>query len=218
VAGRVIVVPGLAVRAYAVEPVERLCRAGYDAELRPGLAWRGVPVDLADYGRALATGIEAAGEPVDVLVGLSAGSQAAALAASLTSLVRHLVLVSPTIEPAHRHPLKMLGIFLIPNPNEDAALFSELLPDWSRAGPARILRGFRSAVRLPLEEVLGRVSAELTVVHGDYDQLTTYDYAATLAARFGGTLRIAPEGAHSWPTQDPDGFLRLVDDLVGVRR
>ena len=216
--GRVIVVPGLAVRTYAVEPVERLGQAGYDAELRPGLAWRGVPVDLADYGRALAADIDAAGEPVDVLVGLSAGSQAAALAASLTPLVRHLVLVSPTIEPAHRSMLKMLGIFLIPNPNEDAALFSELLPDWSRAGPVRILRGFRSAVRLPLGDLLGGVSAELTVVHGDYDQLTTYDYAATLAGQFGGTLRIAPGGAHSWPTQDPDGFLRLVDDLLGVRR
>ena len=217
-AGRVIVVPGLAVRTYAVQPVERLRQAGYDVDLRPGLAWRGGPVDLADYGRTLAADIEAAGEPVDVLVGLSAGSQAAALAASLTPLVRHLVLVSPTIEPAHRSTLKMLGIFLIPNRNEDAALFSELLPDWSRAGPVRILRGFRSAVRLPLEESLGRVSAELTVVHGDYDRLTTYDYAAALTAQFGGTLRIAPEGAHSWPTQDPDGFLRLVDDLLGVRR
>jgi predicted alpha/beta hydrolase family esterase len=216
--GRVIVVPGLAVRTYAVEPVERLHQAGYDADLLPALAWRGVPVDLADYGRALAADIEAAGQPVDVLVGLSAGSQAAAIAASLTSLVRHLVLVSPTIEPTHRNTLKMLGIFLTPNPNENAALFSELLPDWSRAGPTRILQGFRSAVRLPLEHVLGRVSAELTVVHGDYDQLTTYDYAATLAAQFGGTLRIAPEGAHSWPTQDPEGFLRLVDDLLGVRR
>jgi fermentation-respiration switch protein FrsA (DUF1100 family) len=69
-----------------------------------------------------------------------------------------------------------------------------------------------------LEHVLDRVAAELTVVHGDYDQLTTYDYAATLAAEFGGTLRIAPEGAHSWPTRDPEGFLRLVDDLLGVRR
>ena len=51
----------------------------------------------------------------------------------------------------------MLGLFLVPDPNEEAALFSALPPDWSRAGPARILRGFRSAVRLPLEEVLGRV-------------------------------------------------------------
>ena len=114
-------------------------------------------------------------------MGLSAGSQAAAVAAATTPLVQRLVLVSPTLDPGRRNTLKMLGIFLKPNPNEETALFSELLPDWSRAGPVRILRGFRSSVRLPLEHVLGQVSAELTIVHGDHDQLTTYAYAASLA-------------------------------------
>jgi hypothetical protein len=64
--GRVIVVPGPAVRRYAEEPVERLRQAGYDADLRPGLSWRGLPVDIADYGRAPGAEISAAGEPVDV--------------------------------------------------------------------------------------------------------------------------------------------------------
>ena len=214
--GRVIVVPGLSVRRYAVEPVERLRQAGYDADLRPGLSWHGVPVDLADYGRALGAEIEAAGEPVDLMVGLSAGTQAAAVAAAATSLVRHLVLVSPTLDPERRKTLKMLAIFLKPNPNEKVDLFGQMLPDWTKAGPMRILRGFRSAIRLPLEDVLGEVNADLTIVHGEYDHLTTYAYAASLAADFGATLRMAPNGAHSWPTQDPDGFLELVDDLVGV--
>lgn len=217
-AGKVVIVPGLAVRTYAEEPVERLRQAGYDVDLRPGLAWRGVPVDLTEYGRELAAKIEATGDPVDLLIGLSAGTQAAAVTAATTRLVRRLVLVSPTLDPDRRHMLKMLAIFLRPNPNEKVALFSELLPDWSRAGPARILRGFRSAIKLPLEDVLGNVSAELTIVHADYDQLTTYAYAASLAAEFGGALRIAPAGAHSWPTGDPEGFLRLVDDLARVRR
>ena len=218
VSGKVVVVPGLAVRTYAVAPVERLRRAGYDADLRPGVSWHGVPVDIADYGRELGRRIAAAGEPVDVLVGLSAGTQAAAVTAATTSLVRHLVLVSPTLDPDRRKTLKMLAIFLRPNPNEKVNLFSEMLPDWAKAGPVRILRGFRSAARLALEDVLGQVNAELTIVHGDYDQLTTYAYAASLAAEFGGTLRLAPDGAHSWPTGDPDGFLDLIDDLVGVRR
>ena len=195
--GRVIVVPGLAVRTYAEEPVERL--------------------DIADYGRALGAEIREAGEPVDVLVGLSAGSQAAAVAAATTSLVRHLVLVSPTLDPKRRKTFQMLAIFLKPNPNEKVDLFGQMLADWTKAGPVRILRGFRSAARLPLEEVLGEVSADLTIVHGEYDHLTTYAYAAALAADFGATFRLAPDGAHSWPTRDPDGFLELVDDLVGVR-
>jgi pimeloyl-ACP methyl ester carboxylesterase len=215
---KIIVVPGLAVRTYAEDPVERVRQAGYDIDLRPGLSWHGVPVDIADYGRALGQEIAAAGEPVDVLIGLSAGTQAVAVAAATTPLARRLVLVSPTLDPDRRNTLKMLAIFLTPNPNEKASLFSELLPDWSRAGPVRILRGFRSAARLALEDVIGDVSADLTIVHGDYDQLTTYAYAAALAAEFGATLRLAPQGAHSWPTSDPDGFLRLVDDLVDVRR
>ena len=216
--GKIIVVPGLAVRRYAEEPCERLQQAGYDVDLRPGLAWRGVPVDIAAYGEQLGAEIIAAGEPVDVLVGLSAGSQAAAVAAAATPLVRRLVLVSPTIDPDRRNTVKMLAIFLIPNPNEEFALFSELLPDWSKAGPRRILRGFRSAVKLPLEDILGRVEAELTIVHSDYDQLTTYAFKAQLAADFGGTLLVAPSGSHSWPTRDPEGFLRLIDDLMTASR
>jgi pimeloyl-ACP methyl ester carboxylesterase len=212
--GKIVVVPGLAVRRYAEAPVERLRQAGYDVDLRPGLSWRGVPVEVAAYGRQLGADIDAAGQPVEVLIGLSAGTQAAAVAAAATPLVRQLVLVSPTIDPDRRNTAKMLAIFLRPNPNEEFALFSELLPDWSKAGPGRIMRGFQSAINLQLEDILGDVSAQLTIVHADYDQLTTYAYAAQLAADFNGTLLVAPSGSHSWPTNDPEGFLRLVDELV----
>jgi pimeloyl-ACP methyl ester carboxylesterase len=212
--GKIVVVPGLAVRRYAEEPAERVRQAGYEVDLRPALAWRGVPVDLAAYGQQLGAEIIAAGKPVDVLVGLSAGSQAAAVTAAATPLVRQLVLVSPTIDPDRRNTVKMLAIFLKPNPNEEFALFSEQLPDWSKAGPRRILRGFRSAIELPLEDILGQVSAKLTIVHADYDQLTSYAFAAQLAADFDGTLLVAPSGSHSWPTNDPEGFLRLINELV----
>ena len=212
--GKVVVVPGLAVRRYAEEPCERLRQAGHEVDLRPALAWRGVPLDLAAYGRKLGAEIIAAGKPVDVLVGLSAGSQAAAVTAAATPLVRRLVLVSPTIDPDRRNTVKMLAILLRPNPNEKFALFSEQLPDWSKAGPRRILRGFRSAIELPLEDILGQVSAKLTIVHADYDQLTSYAFAAQLAADFDGTLLVAPNGSHSWPTKDPEGFVRLIDELV----
>jgi pimeloyl-ACP methyl ester carboxylesterase len=212
--GKIVVVPGLAVRRYAAAPVERLRRAGYEVDLRPGLAWRGVPVDVAAYGRQLGADIVAANEPVDVLVGLSAGTQAAAVAAAVTPLVRRLVLVSPTFDPDRRSNGKMLASYLKPNPNENVPLFSEQLPDWSKAGLHRILRGFRSAVELRLEDILAEVTAELTIVHADYDQLTSYAFAAQLAAEFDGTLLVAPSGSHSWPTKDPDGFLRLVDELV----
>jgi pimeloyl-ACP methyl ester carboxylesterase len=211
---KIIVVPGLAVRRYVAAPVDRLRDAGYDVDLRPGLSWRGVPVEIAAYGRQLGSEIQAAGEPVDVLIGLSAGTQAAAVTAASTDLVRRLVLVSPTIDPDRRNTGKMLAIFLKPNPNEEIAVFSELVPDWFKAGPLRILRGFQSAIRLHLEDILSDVTAELTIVHADYDHLTSYSYAAQLATDFSGTLLVAPSGSHSWPTNDPEGFLRLVNEVV----
>ena len=149
-----------------------------------------------------------------MLVGLSAGTQAAAVAAAATPLVRRLVLVSPTIDPDRSSTVKMLATLPQAQPERGVPLFSEQLPDWSRAGPRRILRGFRSAIELRLEDVLGEVTAELTIVHADYDQLTSYAFAAQLAADFGGTLLVAPSGSHSWPTKDPEGFLRLIDELV----
>lgn len=48
---RVIVVPGLAVHAYAELPVQHLCDNGYDASLLQPPAWRGVEHDLERYGR-----------------------------------------------------------------------------------------------------------------------------------------------------------------------
>ena len=67
-------------------------------------------MDLAAYGRELGAEISAAGKPVDVLIGLSAGTQAAAVAAAATPLVRRLVLVSPTVDPESRGTVvKMLA-------------------------------------------------------------------------------------------------------------
>jgi hypothetical protein len=50
---RVIVVPGLAVHAYAEPPVEHLRDNGHDARLLQPPAWRGVDHDLERYGRKL---------------------------------------------------------------------------------------------------------------------------------------------------------------------
>jgi hypothetical protein len=81
----VIVVPGLAVHAYAEPPVRHLRDNGYDATLLSPPTWRGIDHDLERYGRNLAADIDREGAPVDVLIGLSVGTQAAAVAASSTS-------------------------------------------------------------------------------------------------------------------------------------
>lgn len=67
----------------------------------------GAPADLQNYGEELARRIST-GSPLDLLVGLSVGAQAAAVAATAvpTGQVRHVMLISPTVDPNVRtgHP------------------------------------------------------------------------------------------------------------------
>ena len=212
---RVLVVPGLAVRTYVERSVAHLRQGGYDARLLPAPGWRGVEDDVERYGRALGADIDRAGAPVSVLVGLSIGTQAAAVAAASTPLVERLVLVSPTIDPQYRTPLKQFVVFVKGNPHERFRAVRQM-PDWSRAGPVRIIRCFRSAIALPLEDVLPRVSAEVTIIHTEYDPLTSHAYAAFLAAGNRARLVLIPGASHSWPKDDPPGFLQFMDGLVGA--
>jgi pimeloyl-ACP methyl ester carboxylesterase len=210
---RVIVVPGLAVHAYAEPPVRHLRDNGYDARLVPPPAWRGMDYDLERYGRNLAADIDREGAPVDVLVGLSVGTQAAAVAASSTDLVQRLVLVSPTIDPAYRSMIKQSLVFVRGDPHDKAGYLSHV-PDWSRAGVIRIFRGFASAIALHLEDILPKVPAAVTIIHTEYDPLTTHSYASSLAEINSARLVLMPGVSHSWPKADSARFLRFVDELV----
>jgi pimeloyl-ACP methyl ester carboxylesterase len=210
---RVMVVPGLAVHAYAELPVQHLRDNGHDAKLLWPPAWRGVDHDLERYGQSLAADIDREGARVDVLIGLSVGTQAAAVAASMTGLIRQLVLVSPTIDPAYRSMIKQSLVFVRGDPHDKAAFFSQV-PDWSRAGVARILRGFASALAIHIEDILPRVGAAVTIIHAEYDPLTTYAYASWLSETCDAELVVMPGVSHSWPKVDSARFLRFVDELV----
>jgi len=96
--------------------VAEVCEAGYDIELRPAPAWHGVPDDIARYGRELAEDLQRRAEPVAVLVGLSVGTQAAAVAAAATPLVQRLVLVSPTIDPTQRTMINSIRAWIQGDP------------------------------------------------------------------------------------------------------
>jgi pimeloyl-ACP methyl ester carboxylesterase len=211
---RVLVVPGLAVHAYVELPVRHLRDSGHDAELLEPPAWRGVDHDLELYGQKLAADIDHDGAPVDVLIGLSIGTQAAAVAASLTSLVRHLVLVSPTIDPAYRSMIKQVAVFFLRGDPHDKATFFSQLPDWSRAGVRRIFRGFASSLAVPIENILPRVGAEVTIIHNEHDLFTTHGYASWLAETNDAKLILMPGVSHSWPKADSARFLRFINALL----
>ncbi len=210
---RVLIVPGLAVRGYAEPAADALREHGHEAELLPPPTWRGTDTDLRGYGRDLAARINREQRPVQLLVGLSVGTQAAAVAAA-GSAVERLLLISPTVDPGHRNRLRLLTGWLQGEDHPDAPKTRQQIPDWRQAGVSRIFRGFTSATRVHLEDALPAVRSRLVIAHSDVDQLSDHAYAAGLARRFGGRLVIVPDAPHSWPIGDPVRFIELVEDLL----
>jgi hypothetical protein len=215
----VLIVPGAGVRRYARPAVEALRGRGVAAGLLPAPGGAGGPADLERYGAELARRL-AAGDsavPVELLVGLSVGAQAAAVAAAVLppGRLRGLTLVSPTVDPRIRSGPRMLARWLAAGRLERPGLLAAQGPDWWRAGPGRLARVVRSALRVRLEDVLPRVPVALAVVHGADDVICSHAYAAALAADHGGRLVVVPGATHSWPYADADRFADTVLGLLG---
>ena len=209
----VIILPGLAVRSYAKDAVAELEKRGYATSLLPAPAWRGVPKTLTAYGMQFAERLVRRGRRVDLLVGLSVGTQAAALAAVESDLVDRLLLVSPMVDPTIRSPLKLLGAWLFRHQKGDPS-FRAQVPDWAQAGLWRIVRGFVSALAINLEQVLPRFRGQLTIVQPEWNTLSSNDFTWSLAHDNGGRFILMADAPHSWPLNDPGRFADLVDELV----
>lgn len=212
---RVVIVPGLGVRRYAEAATARLRRDGHRVSLLRAPSWRRTPTDIEAYGRVLAADLDRRDEQVDLLVGLSIGTQAAAVAAAGTVRVRRLLLVSPTVDPGLRSLPRLLAAWWRGNQGHGEPGFFQQVPDWAQAGVPRLLAGFVGTVRaVPLEQVLTAVPAAVTVLHAEYDDLGTEGWARRLAQTAGGRFLYRAGAPHSWPVGDPDGFTVLVRELL----
>jgi pimeloyl-ACP methyl ester carboxylesterase len=212
---RVLIVPGAGVRGY-VKPVADAVRGrGVDVELLPAPGLGGGPGDLRRYGEALGDRLRA-GPSVDLLVGLSVGAQAAAVAAAgAGGRVAQLVLVSPTVDPAARSVHGLLARWLAAGRREPARLLLDQAPDWRRAGARSLARVVRSALTVRIEDEALGGAGRLTVVHAEHDRITSHSYAAALAAAHSGRLLVVPGAMHSWPYRDAGRFADTVEELLG---
>jgi hypothetical protein len=211
---RIVIIPGLAVQRYAQPAVAALLAHGHSATLLDPPGWPGRPPELDRYGRAVADQLAGAGRRVDLLVGLSVGTQAAAVAAACGAPVERLLLISPTVGPERRTRRSLLAGWLHGEDHPDSPPLRIQVPDWRRAGPARIYRTFASVLAVPLEEVLPGVSAPVTIAHADHDNLTSHAYAAFLAERHHADFLVLPDAPHSWPIGDEQHFATLVARLL----
>lgn len=211
---RVLIIPGAVVRSYVQPAADALCDRGVEARLLAAPGEPGAQPDLRSYGKELARQISRT-DPLELLIGLSVGAQAAAVAATTApSMVRHLMLISPTVDPQVRTVPRLLGRWLAGGRLEQPGLFLEQSPEWRRAGPQRLSQVVRSALRVRIEDILGTLRARLTVVHAEHDVITSHCYAAELAADHGGELIIVPDATHSWPYADADRFADTVQNLL----
>ena len=209
------IVPGLGVRSYAADAAQRVRAAGHDVSLLRAPAWRGAPVDLESYGLVLAADLDARDEQVDLLIGLSVGTQAAAAAAAVSDRVRRLLLVSPTVDPRLRSLPRLLWTWWRGNDGDGEPGFVEQVPDWAHAGVPRLVAGFLATPRAePLEAVLPMVQARVTVVRAEHDDLGTAGRAQQLAEAAGGRFVLRLDAPHSWPASDADGFAAFVHGLI----
>lgn len=211
---RIVIVPDLAVRTYAVPAAAALRRRGHTVSLLRGLGWRGAPWDVDRYGRLLAADLEAKGERVDLLVGLSYGTQAAAVAAAHSERVGAVLLVSPTVDPRIRTVPALAWRWLVGDPHGDGPGKARSLPDWARAGLPRILAGFVAALHQRIEATLPAVSAPIAVVHAAWDNLGSLDWAHELARSVDARFVPLDQQPHSWPVGDEQRFADLGDELV----
>jgi pimeloyl-ACP methyl ester carboxylesterase len=201
----VVIVPGLAVRRYLEPTVRAVEAAGASCEMI-GLPTRGPALSIHGYANLVAARIQARGRSV-VLVGHSAGTQVAALAATQVPVAR-LVLGSPTIDPAYRTVPRVLRRWWLDGRQEPSSLAPQQRQEWRQAGPRRILVLFRSMLRHRLEETVAGLTCPITVVRGEHDPLCTPRWTQELAQ--GSTLITMPGLPHAFPYQDPAGFAETI--------
>lgn len=211
----VIMVPGLAVRSYLQPSAAALRGAGFQVDLLPPIGWPDSGTDLDRYADRVARHARAYG-PVDLMIGLSVGTQAATLAAARTPAVRRLLLISPTIDPDRRSTLTALWAWAGGEQHPDSPRTRIHAQDWVRAGPDGIYRSVQSVIRMRLEDELPRAAdgRPVTVLHGAADQLSPLPFAVEVAARAGARMVIMPDAPHSWPIADGNRFAELVAKLV----
>jgi pimeloyl-ACP methyl ester carboxylesterase len=200
----VVLVHGLAVSHRYLMPTAVLLARSCDVRVvdLPGFGLSGNPgrtLDTGEQADALAGWLAATGTGPAVLLGNSFGCQVAVrLAVEHPDQCLGLVLSGPTVDPARRSAAGQIGRWLRDALREDPFQAAILLRDVADAGPVRVWRTLRAAVRDRIEEGLPQVDVPVLVLRGGAEPIVPARWAAEAASRVrDGELVELPGSPHN---------------------
>jgi pimeloyl-ACP methyl ester carboxylesterase len=217
----VVLVHGLGVSSTYFAPLaEQLsCRTRLIAPDLPGWGRSDRPdavLDVAAAADVLAEIIVAEDLGRCALVANSLGCQfVVELADRRADLVAGLVLISPTVDPRFRSPIRQGLSLAVDWMREPPGLWPLVARDYWRMGPARLLATALRALRDRPEEKLPRIEMPVLVLRGDRDATTSRSWAERCARLApDGTFVPIPGAAHAAHFSHPREVARLVLPFV----
>jgi len=169
-------------------------------------------LDIPQLADALADFLDTLGAGPVPLLGNSLGCQVLVdLAVRYPERAGPLVLVGPTIDPAHRTAAQQAGRLLLDGFREAPSLLPVALFDYLRAGAGRFWETFQHALRDPVAQKLPLVRQRALVVRGSRDPVAPQRWAEEAARLLPcGRLVVIPGAPHGANYSAPDELARLV--------
>jgi 2-hydroxy-6-oxonona-2,4-dienedioate hydrolase len=175
---------------------------------RSGRYW-----SLPSFVTHLASWMEAHGLADAIVVGNSLGCQVATLlAGTWPDLVRALVLIGPTMDPAITNVAQLLWRGLRDIPREHPSIWKVWIPDFFRAGPRRSMSMLVEMFRDDQLARLGNLAQPVLVVGGERDPIIPPGWVRDMASRIPrGEAIIVPGAPHALNYSSPRDLVNAVD-------
>lgn len=217
-----VLVHGLVVSGSYFRPVARFLDANYRIYIP----------DLPGYGRSpskrmwtvpsitqrLADWMDAHDLRDCVLVGNSLGCQIITLLATTRpDLVRGMVLVAPTLDPAVRNGIHLMLRGALDIPRERRTIWGVWIPDFLRAGPRRALMMLHQTMRDGDAQLdrLGDVHQPALVVGGGRDPISPPEWVQEMANRMLNARALILDGCpHALNYSSPRNLARAIDTVI----